>query len=329
MLLGPLLVAFFFRFEAASDSFVWSKTFAALFALVLLPGSLAAFHRFASLWRALRRIIVRQEWSSLVPAFQTSQQKLDWQPLKTWGSGQKRNYATLIGSVELLRRVSARAERPRVTVALTELLGREQVHLRDLAQTASEALSDTLAANARGQFEAERVARLRVLNALDAASQHVQLMLNRIEVPGVEPADPEFRKELMDYLALRAIAYVRYVFAEIHNSLLAFTVGILFLLAGLASFHFQPIRSVYVVLWSVIGVIAVWTVLIFIEMDRNTVMSKIGGTNPGELNPIKSGLFLRIGAFVVPPVVGLIVTQFPQYGRPFLNWLNPLLRVFQ
>jgi hypothetical protein len=64
-------------------------------------------------------------------------------------------------------------------------------------------------------------------------------------------------------------------------------------------------------------------------MDRNTVLSRISGTTPGELNPIKSGLFLRIGAFVLPPVVALIVTQFPRLGQPLSSWLNPLIRVFQ
>ena len=329
VLLGPLLLAFFFRFEASCDSLLWSKTFAALFAFLLLPASVAAFSRFASLWRALRRLIIRHEWSRLLPAFQSCQEELEWHSLKMWGASRKHNYSTLVGSVELLRRVSGRAERPRVTLALTELLGREQLHLMDLARTAEEALTEALAANARGDLETERASRQRVLVALDAAAQHVQLMLNRIEAPGAEAADPEFRKELTEYLALRAIAYIRYVFAVIRNSLLAFTVGILFLLAGLASFHFQPIRSVYVLLWSVIGVVAIWTVVIFIEMDRNTVMSKISGTNPGEVNPIKSGLLLRIGAFVVPPVVALIVTQFPSLGQPLLSWLNPLFRLFQ
>jgi hypothetical protein len=329
VLLGPLLLAFFFRFEASCDSFIWSKSFAFLFAFLVLPFSLAAFSRFASLWRALRRLIVRHEWSRLLPAFQSCQQALQWHSLRVWGTSRKDNYATLIGSVELLRRVSRRAERPRVTQDVSALLGTEQSHLWDLSQTAEGALTEALEANARGDLETERAARTRALEALDAASQHVQLMLNRLDAAGANSSDPEFRKELTEYVALRAIAYIRYVFSEIRNSLLAFTVGILFLLGGLASFHFQPIRSVYVLLWSVIGVVAIWTVLIFIDMDRNTVISKIGGTTPGEVNPIKSGLFLRIGAFVVPPVAALIVTQFPQFGQPLVSWLNPLIRLFQ
>jgi hypothetical protein len=330
VLLGPLLVVFFFRFEAAADSFLWSKTFALLFAFVLLPASLASFYRFASLWGALRRIIVRKEWSSLAPAFQSCQAELDWQSLRVWGPSKKQNYSTLIGSVELLRRLCLRPERPRVTEEVSKTLRDQPLPLRQLQYTAEEALDEAIAADAKGQLELERAARIRTLEALDTASQHVQQMLNRLDAaPGAGSADSEIRKELLDYVALRAIAYVRYVFAEIRNSLLAFTVGILFLLGGLAAFHFQPIRSVYVVLWSVIGVIAIWTIAIFMQMDRNAVLSRIAGTNPGEVNPIKSGLFLRIGAFVLPPVIGLLVTQFPRMGESLSSWLNPLIRVFQ
>jgi len=50
---------------------------------------------------------------------------------------------------------------------------------------------------------------------------------------------------------------------------------------------------------------------------------------PGEVNPIESGLLLRIGTFLLPPVVALIVTQFPQLGLPVMSWLNPLIRLFQ
>jgi hypothetical protein len=329
VLLGPLLVVFVFRFEAACDSFLWSKAFALLFAFLVLPASLAAFFRFASMWRALRLIIVRQEWSRLAPAFQSCQEELEWQSLRVWGPSRKHNYSTLIGSVELLRRLCLRPERPRVTEEVGLALRKQPVTLRHLAQDAEEALTDALEANARGELESERAARIRALRALDDASQHVQQMLNHVDVPGAFSADSEIRKELTEYVALRAIAYIRYVFAEIRNSLLAFTVGILFLLAGLASFHFQPIRSVYIVLWSVIGVVAILTVAIFIQMDRDTVLSRIGGTTPGEVNPIKSGLLMRIAAFVLPPVAALIVTQFPRLGQPLSSWLNPLIRVFQ
>ena len=329
VLLGPLLVVFFFRFEAASDSYLWSKTFAFLFAFLVLPASLAAFYRFASMWRALRRIIVRQEWSRLGPAFQSCQEELEWRSLRVWGPSRKHNYSTLIGSAELLRRLVLRPERPRVTEEVSLAPGREPVTLRHLAHEVETSLTAALAANARGEVESERAARVRALAALDDASQHVQLMLNHVDVPGAFSEEPEIRKELTGYVALRAIAYIRYVFAEIRNSLLAFTVGILFLLFGLASFHFQPIRSVYVVLWSVIGVIAFATVAIFIQMDKDTVLSRIGGTTPGEVNPIKSGLLLRIAAFVLPPVAALIVTQFPRLGQPLSSWLNPLLRLFQ
>jgi hypothetical protein len=335
-LLGPFLVTFFFRFEAACDSLGWAKSFACLFAF-LLVASLASFSRFVSLWRALRRLIVREEWSSLVPAFETSKDELEWRALRAWGSNRKDNYSTLVKSCEKLRRLAASL--PSFLIQRSDRQSSDAdkdpvTRLRDASKAADENLSSALDENARGNTGPERAARVRVLNELDKGSIAAQGLLN--DIGGLHRSAlansgwlPSLRADISDFLALRTIAYIRYVFGTIRNSLLAFTTGILFLLAGLASFHFQPIRSVYVVLWSVIGVVALWTVAIFIQMDRNSLLSRMDNTTPGELNPIKSGFLRQVATFVLPPVVALVLTQFPQIGQPLLGWADPLIRLLQ
>ncbi|MDQ5872884.1 MAG: hypothetical protein M3547_11855 [Acidobacteriota bacterium] len=331
--LGPFFLVFLTSFEASCDTPVWGDVFAILFVL-LLVSVLASFYRFASLWRGLGRILRRYELSRFHDAFLKCHESLQWYPLKAWGAKPQHTYTTLLKSVERLRGLSRRTDLPKPMGKSKSKPSEDGDKspgsiLGSLAEDAQQRLSEVWLARADWRADRERDARVKVLAALDSASNYVQGMLNELDPESKDAKVLELRTEMTEFLALRSIAYIRYVFAEIRNSLLAFTFGILFLLAGLASFHFQPLRSVFVVLWAVIVLIVVWTVAIFVQMDRDSILSSISGTKPGELNPLKSGFLLRVLTFAVPPVLALVLTQFPQVGQPLLSWLAPLMRLFQ
>lgn len=331
--LGPFFLVFLTSFEASCDTPVWGDVFAILFVLLLIS-VLASFYRFTSLWRGLGRILRRYELSRFHGAFLKCHESLQWYALKAWGAKPRHTYTTLLKSVEYLRGLSRRTDLPKPMGKSKSKPSEDGDKspgsiLGSLAEDAQQRLSEVWLARADRRADRERDARVKVLAALDSASNYVQGMLNELDPESKEPKILELRTEMTEFLALRSIAYIRYVFAEIRNSLLAFTFGILFLLAGLASFHFQPLKSVFVVLWAVIVLIVVWTVAIFVQMDRDSILSSISGTTPGQLNPLKSSLLPRVLTFAVPPVVALVLTQFPQVGQPLLSWLAPLMRLFQ
>ena len=61
-------------------------------------------------------------------------------------------------------------------------------------------------------------------------------------------------------------------------------------------------------------------------MDRNRTLSAIGNTRPGQVTfdrHFVTGL-LTYGAL---PLLGVVLTQFPQIGRSLVGWINPLLRI--
>jgi hypothetical protein len=61
-------------------------------------------------------------------------------------------------------------------------------------------------------------------------------------------------------------------------------------------------------------------------MDRNAVLSAIGGTPAGQVSfdrTFYSNLFTYVGI----PVLGVVLTQFPAVAGLLGDWLQPLLRL--
>ncbi len=67
-----------------------------------------------------------------------------------------------------------------------------------------------------------------------------------------------------------------------------------------------------------VGIVTV----VYAQMHRDATLSKITGTEPGELG---SDFWLRIASFVALPLASFAAAQFPQIGRIVSAWLEPAL----
>ena len=61
-------------------------------------------------------------------------------------------------------------------------------------------------------------------------------------------------------------------------------------------------------------------------MDRDAVLSRLSGTEPGKLS---RHFFFSALARGAVPVLTLLVSQFPELGRFLLTVLDPILRAVQ
>ena len=86
-----------------------------------------------------------------------------------------------------------------------------------------------------------------------------------------------------EFLALRVVAYLRYVFAHLRNSLMS-AVGMgLLILIGVTAYAFQPKEFVSLAIWLTLAAGIASTFWIFLQMDRNPALSLISGTKSGEI----------------------------------------------
>ncbi|HEX8838608.1 MAG TPA: hypothetical protein VF748_16825 [Candidatus Acidoferrum sp.] len=60
--------------------------------------------------------------------------------------------------------------------------------------------------------------------------------------------------------------------------------------------------------------------LVYSGMHRDASLSRITDTKPGELG---IAFWVRMGAFVVVPAIGLPAAQFSEIGNFLFSWLQP------
>jgi len=125
-----------------------------------------------------------------------------------------------------------------------------------------------------------------------------------------------------EFLTLLYYAFIMVVVIRIRTLVVALGGMYVFLLLSMSVYPFQPqvgIRISLVVL--LVGIIAV-VGIVYAQMHRDTTLSYLTSTRPGELG---SGFWLRIGAFVALPILSFAASQFPEISGALQSWVEPAL----
>lgn len=268
---------------------------ALFFAVLLLVFAASSFYRFMAAWRTLSALLQRLDHTRLVGAFERISGAVRWNPMKGFG-WQIPTFQTIALSVQKLEDLAA--------------------HGKYVIPGGAEPLGDALArafdADRRGDFAGEIQARREAGDILSRASRDLAADLG----------DPE----VADFVALRVVAWLRYVFAHLRNCLAGAMAPALLLLIAVTTWAFEPKQLVSFGIWAAVLGAAAVTLWTFVEIDRNASLSVIGGTTPGKVN-FDRPFFVNVFTYGVIPLFGVIATQFPYFGRLFAQWFNPLMRL--
>jgi len=158
--------------------------------------------------------------------------------------------------------------------------------------------------------------------------------------PGVKRAIPDCRDDLPipcdavvqypcevaianEYIAMRFGAYVRYVTLQLKNLMTFMSMGLFLLLVAAVSYPFQEPQKIA---WSLIVIVVVLLFgigTVLLQMDRDSILSRMSETPPGE---VKRGAFLlhmlSVGGL---PVLTALAAVFPSIGNVLFSWIQPLL----
>jgi hypothetical protein len=128
---------------------------------------------------------------------------------------------------------------------------------------------------------------------------------------------------LIEYTALRYVALIKYVNAQMRWLLLFVLYGYLFLILGLKTYPFQGQHSISSIITIVVIIIFSWAAVIFIQMDSNPLLSRLEHTTPGKADYFEAGQrLLAIGGI---PLIAILASQFPAIERFLLSWVKPAL----
>jgi hypothetical protein len=302
-LLGTWLVLWR-QVQPAAESRAYAGVFMALALLALACGALS-FWRFWQVWRLLRRILLRVEETPLKARFKGLSEEVAWKPMRSFGWQLPR-----FDSLELsIRRLQAllRADRPDRPDHLTLPPSLDASFMDELSRCIAEAF----AADSEGSPALQIECRRKLQELLAKASQEL----------GNVRGDPEIE----DFLALRVMLYLRFVFSHLRGYLMGGIFPGVLLLVAISSYAFVPKAFCSLGLLAALLGAAVTTVGVFMSMNRNAVLSLIAGSEAGEVR-FDLSFFTNLLTYALLPLLGLLATQVPAAGFLLDDWLRPLLR---
>jgi len=133
-----------------------------------------------------------------------------------------------------------------------------------------------------------------------------------------------FLKE--EFVAYRYLMFIRYAFRHLRNLLMFVIVGFIFSVISLYSYPFMRLRWIGVVCWLVFLTLGTGVGVVFAEMDRDAILSRLTET---KANAVGKDFYLRMLQFGALPLLTLVTTQFPAVGNLVSSWLQPALQALR
>jgi hypothetical protein len=125
------------------------------------------------------------------------------------------------------------------------------------------------------------------------------------------------------YLAAQCVAFLVHVFFQLKNLIWFLYAGFLLMLVAVSSYPFEPRESILWFNWVVIIVTVVSTMMVFVQMNRDNVLSHLSDTAPGRLNWTRE-FITKVLVYGAIPILALLSAQFPESLRQIVASIGAL-----
>jgi hypothetical protein len=345
LLLAPCLALLpFFRTIQRNYTTIDGKAWSLLIKCLLVCCYFVIVYTFAVfvlLWIRLKRVLRRLAWHPLAEAFRRLPEACAATPWKLWNTIP--NLTTLAASVAQLRAAAN--------------LGRDHLASEDLAKLEKKAklaekLLDRVFKAAPTGFAGSLRAQSRLRRVLTDATLSILSRLEQIWASWPERSDrrlpkwgseertlgiPDWKRREVpaglalwaraaeEFVALRVSAFIRVIFQHMKNLLSFVFLGFLLVLAAISSYPFEPRHSVMALVWVVILASIGLITWVFIDMERDSILSYIGKSEPGKVT-LSMNFLSSLGIYVIVPLLTLVATQFPGIGDVVFSIFSPAMR---
>jgi hypothetical protein len=177
-------------------------------------------------------------------------------------------------------------------------------------------LEDSVRAEARADWRAAIESRHQALKLLSQAAAVIGQTLDGPVKPAAERVQQAHR-----FLASQTVLFLHHVLSHLQNLLFFVVSGLILMLLAITYYPFQPREWLLWFNWLVILATVSLTIVVFVQMGRDRVLSLLSNTVPGQVTWNREFLF-RVLLYVVVPVLTLLGAQFPESMRQILSWLG-------
>ncbi len=128
------------------------------------------------------------------------------------------------------------------------------------------------------------------------------------------------------FVAYHLSAFALYGVRQIQNLLWFLSLGFVILTFSLSCYDFQAPRLIgqFLILLFAGLAYVVWRCMA--GMERDVILSRLGGTEEGELN---KGFYLKLVSYGALPVLSILAAQFPTISKFLFSWVQPALEALQ
>jgi hypothetical protein len=134
------------------------------------------------------------------------------------------------------------------------------------------------------------------------------------------PAEDKHIQNAEEFVCLNYLAFVQNVLGRLRT--MALTIMLLFIVATVATstYPFDPqqaLSAVLIILFVIVGAVIV---KVYANMHRDSTLSHVTNTKPGELG---TEFWFKILGFGFAPLIGLLTRIFPGLTDFIFAWLQP------
>ncbi len=141
------------------------------------------------------------------------------------------------------------------------------------------------------------------------------------EAPAEWTGDPRIAAE--EFLALRFVTFISYALRIMRGFLQFITYAFIMLVVALDIYPFEGRRYIEAALVFIFVAAGASVVLVFAEMDRDPLLSRLSETKPNKLG---LNFVIRLVSFGALPLLTLLASQVPDIGNFLQTWLQPALQ---
>jgi len=128
------------------------------------------------------------------------------------------------------------------------------------------------------------------------------------------------------YVVLQYAVFIGYALRHLQNLLLCCALSFTLLVLALHSFSFQAPQAISRFLILALAAGAVIVIRVLAQIERNPVISRMSGTEEGQLS---KDFYLRVLTYGALPVLTVISTQFPAIARFITSWAQPTIEAMR
>jgi hypothetical protein len=128
------------------------------------------------------------------------------------------------------------------------------------------------------------------------------------------------------FVALHYSSYILYCVRQIQNLFIFLSSGFVLLMISLNCYSIQSRQFAGRLLFILFAIIGAATISCLSGLEKDVVLSRIAGSEPGKLN---SSFYLKMLAYGGVPALGLLASQFPSIANFLFSWVEPTLETLK